>query len=525
MSVQTASSPVFISLMNTPGQIEVTTTTAQQDNRVPGFATTENAGEEEALVGSQPEGANIPGATARVFQCPKCRRLLENPVELPCGACLCRSCLPERQARVGIDDTTWPGTPQRWEDFECPIASCGSRHPEEGCWPCNLSKTVLAVAEAVVSGLATSSGGLAEAFELLRLGRLTDTEDAELQLHLSKEQGETTQADIRMLDESLRVNMDCGICYQLLYEPWTTPCGHTFCRHCIRKALEQSTAGPVCPACRRVLPMTYLDNRLGPSNAFLQGLATYFWSGELEQRKVIVHSESVYPAMDVTGLDVPVFVCTVSFPSVPTFLHVFEPRYRAMINRAWAEGNGGRHFGMMLHESATVGTHLRIEVADISPDGRSLLETKGVGRFRVKRKGVHEDGYLIAETEDFNDVSLYEEETREAEEVERERRDGEPNQDEISVADLNKMKTKQLMNFARTSISSMAETNPRWLNSRILAIFGECPDDPAAFPWWFASIFPIGEEQKLGLLDTITVRERMKICCRWLIGWRDHPEP
>ncbi|KAK7736999.1 hypothetical protein SLS53_006755 [Cytospora paraplurivora] len=271
--------------------------------------------------------------------------------------------------------------------------------------------------------------------------------------------------------------------------------------------------------------MTYLDNRLGPSNAFLQGLTNHFWSGEVVQRKVIVRSESVYPAMDDTGMDVPVFVCTVSFPSVPTFLHVFEPRYRVMINRAWAGGNGGRHFGMMLHENATVGTHLRIEVADISPDGRSLLETKGVGRFRVKRKGVHEDGYLMAETEDFNDVSLYEEETREAEEVERERRDGEPNQDETSVADLNKMKTKQLMSFARTSISLMAETNPRWLNSRILAIFGECPDDPAAFPWWFASIFPISEEQKLGLLDTITVRERMKICCRWIIGWRDHSEP
>ncbi|ROW14957.1 hypothetical protein VPNG_03389 [Cytospora leucostoma] len=470
--------------MNTPSQVEAFTTTAQQDSRVPEPATTEDDGEEEALAGPQPEGAKIPGATARVFQCPKCRRLLENPVELPCGACLCRSCLPEGQARVGIDDTTWPGTPQRWEDFECPLASCGRRHPKEGCWPCNLSRTVLAVAEAVVSGLAGSRGGLAEAFELLRLGRLTETEDAELQFPLSKEQGDSKGSEIRRLDESLRVNMDCGICYQLLYEPWTTPCGHTFCRHCIRKALEQSTAGPVCPACRRVLLMTYLDNRLGPSNAFLQGLTNHFWSGELVQRRVIVRSESVYPGMEDTGMDVPLFVCTVSFPSVPTFLHVFEPRYRAMINRAWAGGNGGRHFGMMLHEYATVGTHLRIEVADISPDGRSLLETKGVGRFRVKRKG-----------------------------------------DETSVDDLNKMKTKQLMSFARTSISSMAETNPRWLNSRILAIFGECPDDPATFPWWFASIFPISEEQKLGLLDTTTVRERMKICCRWIIGWRDHPEP
>ncbi|KUI54332.1 LON peptidase N-terminal domain and RING finger protein 1 [Cytospora mali] len=517
--------------MNTPDQPEAPTAPApataqqQQHPRAPGSATDDDDEEEEhTLVGSQLE-AKGPGATARVFQCPKCRRLLDNPVGLPCGISICKSCVPEGEARAGIDDTTWPGTPERWQDFECPLAGCGRRHPKGGCWPCSVSKTVLAVATAVVSGLAESKR-LVEAFEMLRLGRLADTQEGTEVLSL-KEQ-EDMGLTIRKLDESLRGNMDCGICYQLLYEPWTTPCGHTFCRHCIKKALEQSTAGPVCPTCRRVLPMTYLDNRLGPPNEFLQRVTRYFWAEELVQRKSIVRSESLYPAMDDTGLDVPVFVCTVSFPSMPTFLHVFEPRYRAMIRRAWGDGNGGRHFGMMLHGDATVGTHLRIEVADVFPDGRSMLETKGVGRFRIKHKGVHEDGYVIAETEDLDDVSLYEEETREAEELDRERgaADGELfDQDEPSAADLDRMKTKQLMGFARTSINQMAETNPRWLNSRILAVFGECPDDPAAFPWWFASIFPVSEEEKLGLLDTITVRERMKICCRWIVDWRDHPEP
>ncbi|ROW12234.1 hypothetical protein VMCG_00363 [Cytospora schulzeri] len=416
----------------------------------------------------------------------------------------------------------WPGTPERWQDFECPLAGCGKRHPKEGCWPCNISRTVLGVATAVVSELAESKR-LVEAFKLLALGRLADKEE-DTETFSSSDQ-EDTGADIHKLDELLRGNMDCGICYQLLYEPWTTPCGHTFCRHCIKKALEQSTAGPVCPTCRRVLPMTYLDNRLGPPNEFLQRLTQYFWSEELVQRKSIVRSESLYPAMDDTGMDVPVFLCTVSFPNVPTFLHVFEPRYRALVRRAWGDGNGGRHFGMMLDEHATVGTHLRIEVADFFPDGRSMLETKGVGRFRVKRKEVHEDGYTIAEIEEFDDVSLYEEETREAEELDRAGRDVEPNQDEPSVDDLDKMKTKQLMSFARTSVNLMVETNPRWLNSRILAVFGECPDDPAVFPWWFASIFPVSEEQKLGLLDTVTVRQRMKICCRWIIALRDLPAP
>lgn len=507
--------------MNTPIQPEApkSTATAQQPPHGPG-PTTDDDGEQTSL--SFRAEDKSPRATARIFQCPKCRGLLNNPVALPCGNCICKSCLPEGHFRAGIDDTMWPGTPERQQDFECPIAGCGRRHPKDGCWPCNISRTVLAVATAFVAKLAESEG-LVEAFKMLNLGRLPDTEeDTEM---LSSKEKEDTASDIRKLDDSLRGNMDCGICYQLLYDPWTTPCGHTFCRHCIKKALEQSTAGPVCPTCRRVLPMTYLDNRLGPPNDFLQRLTRYFWSEELVQRKSIVRSESLYPAMDDTGLDVPVFMCTVSFPNVPTFLHVFEARYRALIRRAWADGNGGRHFGMMLHEDAPVGTHLRIEVADVFPDGRSMLETKGVGRFRITRQGVHEDGYVTAEIEDFDDVSLYEEEIREAEELEREGTDGEPNLDEPSVTDLDKMKTKQLMSFARTSINMMAETNPRWLNSRILAVFGECPDDPAAFPWWFASIFPVNEDEKLALLNTVTVRERMKICCRWIVDWRDIPEP
>ena len=41
---------------------------------------------------------------------------------------------------------------------------------------------------------------------------------------------------------------------------------------------------------------------------------------------------------------IPVFVCTLSFPNISCPLHVFEPRYRLMIRRCM-EG-GTREFGM-----------------------------------------------------------------------------------------------------------------------------------------------------------------------------------
>lgn len=44
--------------------------------------------------------------------------------------------------------------------------------------------------------------------------------------------------------------------------------------------------------------------------------------------------------------DVPIFVCTMAFPTIPCPLHVFEPRYRLMIRRCMETGT--KQFGMCL---------------------------------------------------------------------------------------------------------------------------------------------------------------------------------
>lgn len=45
-------------------------------------------------------------------------------------------------------------------------------------------------------------------------------------------------------------DLECKICYDVLYEPVTTVCGHTFCRECLLRALDYK---PECPCCRRTL--------------------------------------------------------------------------------------------------------------------------------------------------------------------------------------------------------------------------------------------------------------------------------
>ena len=42
-------------------------------------------------------------------------------------------------------------------------------------------------------------------------------------------------------------DFECSICVELLYEPYTCPCGHSFCRRCAGEARRRD---PRCPTCR-----------------------------------------------------------------------------------------------------------------------------------------------------------------------------------------------------------------------------------------------------------------------------------
>lgn len=228
---------------------------------------------------------------------------------------------------------------------------------------------------------------------------------------------------------------------------------------------------------------------------------------------------------------------------MPTFLHIFEPRYRLMIRRAVESGS--RKFGMLLHNPShevqgelgavpfyQYGTLLHIVNVQLMPDGRSLIETVGVSRFRVIR---HDslDGYTIGKIERVDDISLTAEEELEAAETSmsstasqfsteehfnppaeqaapRERRHSPP------VIDLHTLPTNDLMEIGIQFVRKMKDQSAPWLHTRVYQAYGDCPDDPALFPWWFASVLPIADEEKYGLLMTSSVRERLQICAGWI---------
>jgi Lon protease-like protein len=100
---------------------------------------------------------------------------------------------------------------------------------------------------------------------------------------------------------------------------------------------------------------------------------------------------------------------TVLFPSAVLPLHVFEPRYRAMVRDCLA---GERELGVVLIERgsevggddvrSSVGTVARIVDARELPDGRWALVTVGARRLRVER-WLPDDPYPVAEVADWPD--------------------------------------------------------------------------------------------------------------------------
>ncbi|KAK5988929.1 LON peptidase N-terminal domain and RING finger protein 1 [Cladobotryum mycophilum] len=531
----------------------------------------------------------------RLFQCRICSQPFTDAVTLPCGQSVCKKCLPDTYPRQSI---SYPALSDRQEGFRCPFAGCGKEHvvtdcrvdvilnkvselarnemrkKEDDARELEVSTQVVVLDPWAVAGITSlrdedatpqmvcgsktvATWALAEDGELnidaevsyRDLSPVNTTKNNGGAVSSSSSESESLELDVlQKIQQSARSEMDCQVCYALFLEPLTTGCGHTFCRSCLHRILDHSR---YCPICRRPLSISpLLDRDLCPSNSTITNIIETFWVDELAARRAAGLLEH---HVNQQQLEVPLFVCTLAFPEMPTFLHVFEPRYRLMVRRA-LEGN--KMFGMVLprpqlhsgdadfHE---LGTMLRIANVQFYPDGRSLIETVGVSRFKVLRHGSL-DGYAVCSTERVDDMSLEDEEAVEAAEVmpaagvglennnghaghqgtdealkashNQSANSGREGQaDKISVADMQRMSTQHLMDFATSFVDRMGEASVPWLTQRMFRVYGEQPSNPATFPWWFASILPVKDVEKYKLLGTSSVRQRLKICCSWIVEW------
>jgi hypothetical protein len=504
------------------------------------------------------------GQIVGLVQCPQCSHTLREPVTLPCGNTLCKKCVPRLHLRANI---SYPATSNRLQGFLCPFSNCRREHAEGDysvdvvlCKIMHAVRTEMdthrntadesqALLQAQVMGGTVvpalhddptqiggaSRGRLLATYIMAEEGELTYNSEAICaEMECS---GETEELDAMLLErlkESTRSELDCQVCYGVFLDPLTANCGHTLCRKCFHRVLDHSN---LCPICRRRIEIPPgVSARQSPSNTFLTNWLFGLFHEDLASR---IEAARLDDLDGVGDLDIPLFVCAISFPHMPTFLHIFEPRYRLMIRRVIETGD--RKFGMLLYNPTReaqgelgrvpfyeYGTLLNVVNMQLLPDGRSLLETVGVSRFRVVKHSML-DGYTVGKIERVSDISITEEEAIEATETSSAPK--EASQDHIEYSpggtssgecsevhptpELDSLSTQELMNLGTSFIKKMQDQSAPWLHRSVVNAYGDCPTDAALFPWWFASVVPTSDAEKYRMLLTSSVRERLKMCVGW----------
>ena len=484
-------------------------------------------------------------AVVRLFQCPECSYPIREPMTLPCGNSICRRCMPDSHLRSNI---TYPQNAGRAEGFECPFKDCGVEHSLADCsLDVILNKTVEVVRTHVSQNASAAVQTPLQLDERLHWRTVVNTnidvmprsrvlnggriisafvmaEVGELNYHSELAFTPISSGDeenVRILDNAVannlreicRAELECHVCYALMVHPVTTSCGHTFCRNCVARVLDHST---LCPTCRRPMHMRPGATNEPPNkriNNLIEGLLTH----DLAARILAMQQDEF---MD-NGAWMPLFPCTLGFPTMPTFLHIFEPRYRLMVRRCLE--NGSRKFGMLMYNGRRLpqgnlgrsqymqyGTVLHVSRVEIFPDGRSLLETQGLYRFQVLEGAIH-DGYHVGRIQRIDDLPLAEEESAEALETSG----PEPAEDDPE-GQIDHMSTQALLQHCLDFVQQARTRSADWLHERILAAYGQPPTDAATFPFWFASVLPINDDEKYRLLPITSVRQRLKMTVRWI---------
>ncbi|XP_067386647.1 LON peptidase N-terminal domain and RING finger protein 1 isoform X2 [Emydura macquarii macquarii] len=310
-----------------------------------------------------------------------------------------------------------------------------------------------------------------------------------------KKQGETTKRDseFSLVSGTVPQNLidvadfECSLCMRLFFEPVTTPCGHTFCKSCLERCLDHA---PQCPLCKESLK-EYLAIRKYSITVLLEELVVKYLADELSERKRI-HDEETAEHSDLTK-SVPVFVCTMAYPTVPCPLHVFEPRYRLMIRRSMETGT--KQFGMCIGDPqnnfADYGCMLQIRNIHFLPDGRSVVDTVGGKRFRVLQRGM-KDGYCTADIEYLEDIKVADEE------------------------ELKKL--RELHDVVYNQACGWFQNLRNKFRSQILQHFGPMPEreenlqatpNGPAWCWWLLAVLPVDPRYQLSVLSMMALKERL----------------
>uniref|UniRef100_A0A671YA62 LON peptidase N-terminal domain and ring finger 3 n=1 Tax=Sparus aurata TaxID=8175 RepID=A0A671YA62_SPAAU len=281
-------------------------------------------------------------------------------------------------------------------------------------------------------------------------------------------------------------DLECSLCMRIFYEPVTTPCGHTFCLQCLERCLDHN---PMCPLCKEELS-EYLVQRQYCKTVLMETLISKYLPSELMERQKI-HQDEIAELSNLNK-NVPIFVCTMAFPTVPCPLHIFEPCYRLMIRRCMETGTNC--FGMCLADNlkgfADYGCLLEIRDVKFFSDGRSVVDTVGRRRFKVIQHR-ERDGYNTADIEYLEDVKV-------EGMAERELQSLHDTVYDQALVWVNSLKAEQ-----KERIEGHFGPMPRKDS-----VLQTTPNGPS-WCWWLLAVFPLEGRAQLPFLALTSLKDRL----------------
>ncbi|KAK9761636.1 hypothetical protein K7432_013319 [Basidiobolus ranarum] len=137
---------------------------------------------------------------------------------------------------------------------------------------------------------------------------------------------------------------------------------------------------------------------------------------------------------------------------------------------------------------------LEIKSVETLPDGRSLVNTNGLYRFRVLQH-TNQDGYYVGKVERVDDSDSLEAHDSPP-----------PNQPSLN----------ELMTSAQEFVDIIKEGCAPWLIQKLNSTYGSMPSNPADFSYWASSVIPIDEYEKYKLLEAHSTRKRLSMIVHWV---------
>ncbi|KAH7447075.1 hypothetical protein KP509_01G089900 [Ceratopteris richardii] len=309
-----------------------------------------------------------------------------------------------------------------------------------------------------------------------------------VELEMKKDHADVTN-DQKRKRAKLQYNddFDCVLCLKLLYEPVTTPCGHSFCRACLLQAMDH---GNKCPICRVVLllsPKTY------PVSVTLKNIIEKNFHEEHAARKEEMDMKSSSDGKEI----LPFFVMDFVMPSEKIALNIFEPRYRLMVRRVMEGNHRMGMVGIDVQTGTIADVACEVEITECQPlpDGRFYLEIEGRRRCHLV-KTWDQDGYRVGEVTWFKDKVV---------------------DDGASLAEL-RSTAESAANLARLWIT---EASQRDSHNGLVDRLNEAPstNDPELFSFWVATLLHLPSGEKLRLLRLTDTRERLAQDLIFLRSW------